>query len=76
MQTDSGSGSGAAAAPAAAGKKTRVAKAAKTSAPKVVLETPAEALIHEILRLANVDLRSSPFGVGLAKQLGDLIHKK
>lgn len=39
-------------------------------------ESRAEQIVHELFRLAKVDLRSSQHGQSLAKELGDLIGGK
>ena len=43
---------------------------------KGVKESRAEQVIHEMMRLAHVDLRASEHGKGLARELASLIGGK
>lgn len=48
--------------------------AAPAKVPKVQ-ESRGEEIVHELFRLAHVDLRSSDHGTRLARELGQLLHK-
>lgn len=62
---------GATAPPKPAPRKRPVSKAAKQ--PK---ESRAEEIVHELFRLAKVDLRASEHGTKLARELGAMMGGK